>query len=150
MSCKYCDLKRRKDEDDDAEWIAGEDWESDSDDGGYICPNGDGFRMLVYYDARYACTAVDNIKYCPFCGEELKAPKEPLIKDEKIRKAVRAWAEANDLLAFKVVNEHFDCFKIIGYGDHNISSRIEFKSTIAYANKDQFYTIAELCGEEGE
>ena len=77
-------------------------------------------------------------------------PKEPLIKDEKIRKAVRAWAEANDLLTFKVVNEHFDCFKIIGYGDHNISSRIEFKSTIAHANKDQFYTIAELCGEEEE
>ena len=74
------------------------------------------------------------------------APAEPLIKDEKIRKAVRAWAEANDLLTFKVVNEHFNCFKIIGYGDHNISSRIEFKSTIAHANKDQFYTIDELCG----
>ena len=81
-------------------------------------------------------------------------PTEPLInnipKDEKIRKAVRAWAEANDLLTFKVVNEHFNCFKIIGYGDHNISSRIEFKSTIAHANKDQFYTITELCGEEEE
>lgn len=24
-------------------------------------------------------------------------PKEPLIKDQKIRKAVRAWAEANDI-----------------------------------------------------
>ena len=24
-------------------------------------------------------------------------PKEPLIKDEKVRKAVRAWAEANDI-----------------------------------------------------
>lgn len=93
MSCKYCDLKRRKDEDDDAEWIAGEDWESESGDGGYICPHGDGFRMLVYYDARCACTAVDNIKYCPFCGEELKAPKEPLIKDEKIRKLVKAWID---------------------------------------------------------
>ena len=74
--------------------------------------------------------------------------KEPLIKDEKIRKAILAWADANDLLAFKVVNEHFECFKIIGYGDHNISSRIEFKSTIANANKNQFYTIDELCGDE--
>ena len=74
--------------------------------------------------------------------------KEPLIKDEKIRKAILSWADANDLLAFKVVNEHFDCFKIIGYGDHNISSRIEFKSTIANANKNQFYTIDELCGDE--
>ena len=76
--------------------------------------------------------------------------KEPLIKDEKIRKAVRAWADANDLLIFKVGNKHFNCFEIIGYGDHNISPRMGFKSTIAHANKDQFYTIAELCGEEEE
>lgn len=91
-----------------------------------------------------------NVKTIAQLNEEWEDYKEPLIKDEKIRKAVRAWAEANDLLTFKVVNEHFDCFKIIGYGDHNISSRIEFKSTIAHANKDQFYTIAELCGEEEE
>ena len=26
-------------------------------------------------------------------------PKEPLIKDEKVRKAVRAWAEANNIKA---------------------------------------------------
>lgn len=82
MSCKYCELKRRKAG--DVEWVAGEDWESDSDDGGYICPNDDGFRMLVYYDAKCAHTVVDNIKYCPFCGAKLAMPKEPLIKDEEI------------------------------------------------------------------
>ena len=82
--------------------------------------------------------------------DEWKDYEEPKVKDEKIRKAVRAWAEANDLLTFKVVNEHFDCCKVIGYGDHNISSRIEFKSTIAHVNKNQFYTINELCGQEEE
>ena len=82
MSCKYCNLKRRKDG--DVEWIAGEEWKSESDDGGYICPHDNGFRMLVYYDARCACTAVDDIKYCPFCGAELTIPAEPIIKDEEI------------------------------------------------------------------
>lgn len=117
------------------------------------------WRLEYYKDSGCITLTNDrnqNEQYCYVSFADLKddwsdyiAP-EPLIKDEKIRKAVRAWADANDLLTFKVVNEHFDCFKIIGYGDHNISSRIEFKSTIAHANKDQFYSIAELCGEEGE
>lgn len=149
MSCKYCDLKRRKDEDDDAEWIAGEDWESESDDGGYICPHGDGFRMLVYYDARCACTVVDNIKYCPFCGEELKAPKEPLIKDEKIRKAVRAWADANNIRAvyyspveggFYVKNFDDEIVASIYFGDKPMKEDVY----------GEHYTIDELCGEEEE
>ena len=80
-------------------------------------------------------------------------PAEPLIKDEKIRKAVRAWAEANGRDTFKVINEHFNCCKIIGYTQNGIAdggSRIEFGTTIAGASKNQFYTIAELCGEEEE
>ena len=78
-------------------------------------------------------------------------PAEPLIKDEKIRKAVRAWAEANDLVALKIVNEHCDCCEVIGRCDsRNVCLIIEFKTTIAHANKNQFYTIEELCGEEEE
>lgn len=77
-------------------------------------------------------------------------PAEPLIKDEKIRKAVRAWAEANEISdKLRVINEHFDCCKVLGRCDNrNICLQTEFESTIAHANKDQFYTIAELCGEE--
>lgn len=146
MSCKYCELKRRKD--DDVEWVAGEDWESDSDDGGYICPNDDGFRMLVYYDARYACTAVDNIKYCPFCGAKLAMPKEPLIKDEKIRKAVRAWAEANgvDKVVLGQVNndELVKKSPMTAFGCH-----ISFESSLGL-ERGRNYTITELCGEEKE
>lgn len=140
MSCKYCELKRRKD--DDVEWIAGEDWESESDDGGYICQHGDGFRMLVYYDARYACTAVDNVKYCPFCGEKLKLAAEPLIKDEKIRKAVRAWAEAAEIDAVEIVSK----YQLISLDEQ---SSIEFLSEIYpdYVHNEE-HTIAELCGEE--
>lgn len=79
-------------------------------------------------------------------------PTEPLIKDEKVRKAVRAWAEANELSGkLRVINEHFDCCKIIGRCDsRNVCLEIESKTTIAHANKDQFYTITELCGAEEE
>lgn len=79
-------------------------------------------------------------------------PKEPLIKDEKICKAVRAWAEANELSSgLKVINEHFNSCKIIGRCDsRNVCLEIEFKTTIAHVNKNQFYSIEELCGEEEE
>ena len=78
-------------------------------------------------------------------------PTDPLIKDERIRKAVRAWAKANDLVALKIVNEHCDCCEVIGRCDsRNVCLIIEFKTTIAHANKNQFYTIEELCGEEEE
>lgn len=153
MSCKYCELKRRKD--DDVEWVAGEDWESDSDDGGYICPNDDGFRMLVYYDARCACTAVDNIKYCPFCGAKLAMPKEPPIKDEKNRKVVRAWLEANDLdgATFHTSSHFFHYWTLRGFNDNGMGVDIDFFLTgegIPNLIDGKYYTKFELCGEEEE
>ena len=77
--------------------------------------------------------------------EEIK-PAEPLIKDEKIRKAVRAWAEANGF-----TNE-------IGVRSLNAGTRfseghwsIEFIGYFIYDLEiDSTYTIAELCGEEEE
>ena len=76
-------------------------------------------------------------------------PKEPLIKDEKIRKAVRAWAEADDLDNFRVQNQHFNDCKIIGYtAGINKASFIGFQTTIARADSKKLYTIPELCGED--
>ena len=70
-------------------------------------------------------------------------PPEPLIKDEKIRKAVRAWAEANDFLDEIEVHsltagtrfsiENYD-IEFLGYFIYDL----EFNKT---------YTIDELCGE---
>ena len=71
-------------------------------------------------------------------------PAEPLIKDEKIRKAVRAWAEANNFLN-KIEVHSLTAgtrFSIENYD-------IEFLGYFIYdleANKT--YTIDELCGEE--
>lgn len=67
-------------------------------------------------------------------------PKEPLIKDEKIRKAVRAWADATGT-------------KSVNYWGHLEScqndSSIDFQNGLGLEHGDD-YTIAELCGEEGE
>ena len=75
-------------------------------------------------------------------------PKEPLIKDEKIRKAVRAWAEANE-----VSQAQFDRY-ISGFSasddEHNIMSMISFDGFVFMFVDGKIYTIAELCGEEEE
>lgn len=73
-------------------------------------------------------------------------PKEPLIKDEKIRKAVRAWAEANE-----VSQAQFDRY-ISGFSasdaEHNILSMISFDGFVFMFVDGNYYTIDELCGEE--
>ena len=71
-------------------------------------------------------------------------PKEPLIKDEKIRKAVRAWAEANGIGGC-ICKEEIHC----------ITFETERGMFISFENADPIppegnYTIAELCGEEEE
>lgn len=82
--------------------------------------------------------------------KEIK-PAEPLIKDEKIRKAVRAWADANNFSVFRVHNQHFNYVKIHGAKDRYDpnGSNIEFMGTIAGAEK-RTYEIDELCGDEEE
>lgn len=74
--------------------------------------------------------------------------KEPLIKDEKIRKAVRAWAEANE-----ISQAQFDRY-ISGFSasddEHNILSMISFDGFVFMFVDGKIYTIDELCGEEGE
>jgi len=71
-------------------------------------------------------------------------PAGPLIKDEKIRKAVRAWAEANYITEINVAGNGYElwggldewCIHFGGNPFENIKARK--------------YTIAELCGEEEE
>lgn len=76
-------------------------------------------------------------------------PKEPLIKDEKVRKAVRAWAEAND-----IDSKHYCCTDVeFDRAEHRlkwIETSIEFNEPECLGNLEdgEKYTIAELCGEE--
>lgn len=76
-------------------------------------------------------------------------PKEPLIKDEKIRKAVRAWAEVNSVEEV-LYAERTDksLFVLTGMGDDDTS--IMFVGWVPTLKDGADYTIAELCGEEEE
>ena len=80
------------------------------------------------------------------------APKEPLIKDEKIRKAVRAWADActNDskYLAYDVGYTYF--ILEADRSDAKITLYVDEHDAIEGLVENEFYTIAELCGEEEE
>ena len=92
-------------------------------------------------------------KECPYdtladlCNDwEDYKPTEPLIKDEKIRKAVRAWAEAVGTDSAFVEKWAYD-------GDQFVLSdelaEIHFRITTPKEIKTyKRYTIAELCGEE--
>lgn len=71
-------------------------------------------------------------------------PKEPLIKDEKIRKAVRAWADVNNI-------DKATCKEEI----HCVTFETERGMFISFDNADPIppegtYTIEELCGEGEE
>lgn len=76
------------------------------------------------------------------------APKEPLIKQEKIRKAVRAWAEANEISQAKF-DRRMSGFSASDAG-HNFLSMISFDGFVFNCEDGEYYTIDELCGEEGE
>lgn len=76
-------------------------------------------------------------------------PAEPLIKDEKIRKAVRAWAEVNSIKeALYAVRTDGRLCVLTDMGDYDFS--IEFVGWIPTLKDGGVYTIAELCGEGEE
>ena len=75
-------------------------------------------------------------------------PTEPLIKDEKIRKAVRAWAEANDVLEV-FIDRIGDGTYIELYDEDDGRRRISALRP-AGLKTGEAYTIDELCGEEEE
>lgn len=71
-------------------------------------------------------------------------PAEPLIKDKKIRKAVKAWAEANEIGSQDTIR-----FDAIEHRLIWVSTAIEFNEYEALSDLEkEEYTIAELCGEE--
>lgn len=72
--------------------------------------------------------------------------KEPLIKDEKIRKVVRAWAEVCNLkhVTYKQSsNEFYDADTRGAFAIRFMLIPVE-----VYLEDGEHYTIADLCGEE--
>lgn len=75
-------------------------------------------------------------------------PQEPLIKDEKIRKAVRAWAEVNSIdnvLYAERPDRSLCVLTDMGDDDEYV---IELVGWIPTLKDAKTYTITELCGEE--
>lgn len=79
-------------------------------------------------------------------------PVDPLIKDEKVRKAVRAWAEAEnctrEMNLYYTLNRQE---KYITFHNPQTGSELQlcdFDSPVFQEIRE--YTIAELCGEEDE
>ena len=71
-------------------------------------------------------------------------PKEPLIKDEKIRKAVRAWWESiPDAITDKRIL--YKKNQDLAVGVYSIYCGAIYPETLEAGG---FYTIDELCGEE--
>lgn len=72
-------------------------------------------------------------------------PAEPLIEDEKIRKAVRAWADLNNIkeVAYIITGGRLSVFT-------KNSVEIDFAFQVQGVQDDKHYTITELCGEEDE
>lgn len=82
-------------------------------------------------------------------------PAEPLIKDEKIRKAVRAWAEMNDIRFMHMCSrERKENARIVGQNalGRTFTMEIdnEYEIRVCFKDYKECYTIAELCGEEEE
>ena len=103
---------------------------------------------LYFYLNKYEENEVDRKTYQSLA--ELNSewedytPKEPLIKDEKIRKAVRAWAEANDITEINVSSSGYELWG--GIDDWCI----HFGGNPFKDIKPLKYTIDELCGEDEE
>lgn len=125
-----------------------ESFDIDDDDGVVVCDL-DAYRQLK--DSLLKPHAVISGKFHSLTelNEEWEdyKPKEPLIKDEKVRKAVRAWAEAEGETQVQVTHCRSHILSIWGVTKEN--GNIDFDCDIEPFDEG-FYTIEQLCGEEEE
>lgn len=109
---------------------------------------------VPYYEVKVEC---GNLIYYDNLAElneewEYYKPTEPLIKDEKIRKAVRAWAEAVDVdkVIYQDISEYYVYFRTeIDEYEHTLCINFRHKLDADLCSGTT-YTITELCGEEEE
>lgn len=105
---------------------------------------------LYFYLNKYEENEVDRKTYQSLSelNDEWEdyEPKEPLIKDEKIRKAVRAWV---DLYGYKFVTHRFYS-TTTGYRWSLLARETQeiCLPELDGLDESKDYTIDELCGEE--
>ena len=71
---------------------------------------------------------------------------EPLIKDKKVRKAVRAWAEAEEIEKVFICDDLVWGEPMVRIAEDTAYHEISFKGSLKI--KCGTYTITDLCGEE--
>lgn len=78
-------------------------------------------------------------------------PAKPLIKDEKMRKVVRAWAEANGVKEIIIFdhgnNAPYTPVGAVDFAQNSGHLEIRFRTEERF-DTNRIYTIEELCGEE--
>ena len=99
---------------------------------------------VIYYRKLTPNGHEDWTPYHPEDWEDY-VPAEPLIKDEKIRKAIRVWARLN-VVKEVTFDEYWHSFRDM---DMVISFLFSFRDFDCLED-GKTYTIAELCGEEEE
>lgn len=79
-------------------------------------------------------------------------PAKPIIKDEKIRKAVRAWAELNNIQSVTYDEIHQDRGLNVYLFEDNEgeNAAIQCYGWIPTLEEGESHSITELCGEEEE
>lgn len=80
-----------------------------------------------------------------------KDVKETIIKDKKIRKAVREWAEANDIkeiIIFDFVNNTpYTPVGTVDFAENAGHLKIQFRTEEKF-DTDRIYKVNELCGDD--
>lgn len=87
---------------------------------------------------------LDSLKNIDANWEDVE---EPLIKDEKIRKAVRAWSEVNGIHNCDHLRYDRGCQSL---SDIYTRNEISFNYRFEALDDGKEYTITKLCGEEEE
>lgn len=109
-------------------------------------PTGNTMLTVRYMDAGVNCYK-DYKTIAEFNKDwEDYAAEEPLIKDERIRRAVRVWAEALGFEHIIYWHKNYDDF--FTFMDEKTRLEIMFQGEIVMLKDGISYTIAELCGEE--
>ena len=113
-----------------------------------------GFTMKASHDTAERAGAGSGVLTCYAHSiaelNENWEDAEPLIKDEKVRKVVRAWADTNnvDKVEYNTYSTG-DCSFVFTYDDGE-ELLLDFRYKIDNLISGKKYTIAELCGEEEE
>ena len=111
---------------------------------------GDPLLTVRYKDSKGITCYIDYETIAEFNdNREEYEPEEPLIKDEKTRKAVRAWAEANGIEQV-TVEKDFSSYTFFPTDTDKVNITVWTEPSLSNLSKGKTYTIAELCGEEEE